>query len=77
VIFIISSNETINAIYVFMLTIIPLGGIVRVILCSIQMQYDEDSEKKLKARIKNAVIFVVVSELLVSLIVILTRYFGG
>lgn len=68
-------DELLSLISLFQI-LIPIGGAMRIILCAIYMAMEEDPTPY-KKRIKNVLIFIVLSECIGSLFHVVLSYFGG
>ena len=58
-------------------TIIPLGVIFRVVFCFTKMIYDEDVQGSYKRKIRNTIVFGVISELIFVILDLVKKYYGG
>ena len=67
-------NEIISLLRV---TIIPLGVIFRVVFCFTKMIYDEDAQGSYKRKIRNTIVFGVISELIFVILDLVKKYYGG
>lgn len=68
--------DTINTlINVLRKVIIPAGVLLRVIFCLIKMMYSEDETAIYKKRIKNVVLFGIISEVILSLKNVIENYY--
>ena len=67
-------NEIISLLKV---TIIPLGVIFRVVFCFTKMIYDEDAQGSYKRKIRNTIVFGVISELIFVILDLVKKYYGG
>ncbi len=56
--------------------LIPLGGLMRILLCLIYMSMEEDPTPY-KKRIRNVLIFIALSECIGSVFRMILGYFGG
>lgn len=65
-------NEIINLLRT---TIIPLGVIFRVIFCFTKMIYDEESQGSYKKKIRNTILFGVITELIFVILDLLQSYY--
>lgn len=66
-----------SLIKVLQTTIIPVGVILRVIMCLIKMMYSEDEVSIYKKRIKSVILFGIVAELILSIKDLILYYFKG
>ena len=57
--------------------IIPLGVVFRVVFCFTKMIYDEESQGAYKKKIKNAILFGVITELIFVILDLLQNYYGS
>lgn len=65
-------NELIN---VLRIVIIPVGVLLRVIFCLIKIMYSEDEISIYKKRIKNVILFGIISEVILSIKSLIEFYF--
>lgn len=68
--------EFIQDLTVFLLILVPIGAAARIAACMIYMQMEEDPMPYRK-KIRNVLIYAVVSECIIGLIPGLLGYFGG
>jgi hypothetical protein len=67
-------NEIINLLKV---VVIPLGVIFRVVFCLTKMIYDEDAQGSYKRKIRNTIVFGIISELIFVILDLVKKYYGG
>lgn len=67
-------NEMINLLRV---AIIPLGVVFRVIFCLTKMIYDEEAQGTHKRKIRNTIVFGIISELIFVILDLVKNYYGG
>ena len=67
-------NEIINLLKV---VVIPLGVIFRVVFCLTKMIYDEDAQGSYKRKIRNNIVFGIISELIFVILDLVKKYYGG
>lgn len=67
-------NEIINLLKV---VVIPLGVIFRVVFCLTKMIYDEDAQGSHKRKIRNTIVFGIISELIFVILDLVKKYYGG
>lgn len=53
--------STLSNILSLLLTLVPIGGAMRIVILCIQWEFDQDDENKYKTRIKNVLIFVAIA----------------
>ncbi|RPF43380.1 hypothetical protein EDD70_2344 [Hydrogenoanaerobacterium saccharovorans] len=58
-----------------LLILIPIAGIARIIYCAMSIAANSDESGKMNRRIKNIIVFIVLSECLVSIIAIIESYY--
>lgn len=68
-------DDILSVIVLFQI-LIPIGGGMRIVACLIYMSYDEDPSPY-KRRIRNVLIFIVLSECITSILHVALSYFGG
>ena len=56
-------------------TIIPIAATARIVYCLIVMQLSEDEAPSLKKRIRNAIVFTVLTECISGLLTLVMGYF--
>lgn len=66
---------TLDKICTTLLIIIPIAGIARIIYCTMSIAANSDESGKMNRRIKNIIVFIVLSECLVSIISIIESYY--
>ena len=57
--------------------IIPLGVVFRVIFCFIKMIYDEEAQSSYKKKIRNTIVFGIITELIFVILDLIKNYYGG
>lgn len=67
-------NSQLNSLYLALLAIIPLSAAPRVVVCLIKMNTDPDQVQMYKTRLKNALLFVVVAEIAMSVLELIYLY---
>lgn len=67
-------NEIISLLRV---TIIPLGVVFRVVFCLTKMIYDEDAQATYKRKIRNIIVFGIITELIFVILDLVKKYYGG
>ena len=70
----VTLNEIINLLKV---VVIPLGVIFRVVFCLTKMIYDEDAQGSYKRKIRNTIVFGIISELIFVILDLVKKYYGG
>lgn len=69
--------DTLNEIITLLrVGIIPLGVLFRVVFCLTKMIYDEDAQASYKKKIKNTIVFAIISELIFVILDIIQNYYG-
>lgn len=68
--------QTIRDLTTLLLILVPIGGALRVTLCFIYMQMEEDVSHY-KKRIRNALVFTVMAECASGLLRLVMSYFCG
>ena len=68
---------TINQMIYYLRILIPIAGAVRIIYCLIMISADEEAAESLKKRIRNILIFIMISECITSLLLMIAGYYGG
>ena len=68
--------DTIQGIIRLLQILIPAGGAVRILLCLSYMAMEEDP-RPYRKRIRNVLIFVVLSECTAGILQLIASYFGG
>lgn len=69
--------ETINQIIIFVRILIPVAGAARIVYCILVMSADEEAAESYKKRIRNILIFVILSECITGLLHMVAGYYGG
>lgn len=69
--------EHIEAMTSFLQLIIPLAGAARIVYCLAVMSADEDAAPSYRKRIRNILIFIVLSECVAGFLRTAARYYGG
>lgn len=67
-------NEIIS---VLRIAVIPLGTIFRVVFCFTKMIYDEEAQGSYKKKIRNTIVFGIITELIFVILDIIKSYYGG
>lgn len=67
--------ETLEQLTLALLIVIPCGAVARIGYCALKMGTDDEERGKMKKRIKNILVFLVIAVCLASLISIFTIYF--
>jgi len=70
--------DTLNEIIsVLRIAVIPLGTIFRVVFCFTKMIYDEEAQGSYKKKIRNTIVFGIITELIFVILDIIKSYYGG
>lgn len=70
--------DTLNEIIsVLRIVVIPLGTIFRVVFCFTKMIYDEEAQGSYKKKIRNTIVFGIITELIFVILDIIKSYYGG
>jgi len=70
--------DTLNEIIsVLRIAVIPLGTIFRVVFCFTKMIYDEETQGSYKKKIRNTIVFGIITELIFVILDIIKSYYGG
>ena len=70
--------DTLNEIIsVLRIAVIPLGTIFRVVFCFTKMIYDEEAQGSYKKKIRNTIVFGIITELIFVILNIKKSYYGG
>ena len=67
--------DTLNEI--IRIAVIPLGTIFRVVFCFTKMIYDEEAQGSYKKKIRNTIVFGIITELIFVILDIIKSYYGG
>ncbi len=67
-------NEIISLLRVL---IIPLGVTFRVVFCFTKMIYDEEAQGSYRRKIRNTIVFGIISELIFVILDLVKKYYGG
>lgn len=70
-----TDNPIIASLITVLLILIPLGAVVRIVLCAVAMMMDDEKKGENKRRIRNVLAFVVFAEVAVSLIALVYHYY--
>ena len=70
--------DTLNEIIsVLRIAVIPLGTIFRVVFCFTKMIYDEEAQGSYKKKIRNTIVFGIITEIIFVILDIIKSYYGG
>jgi hypothetical protein len=68
--------DSLKELIIFLLVLIPIGGVARIAYCSIEINInDPDEAKGYKKRIRNVFIFVLAAELINSIVLLVQSYY--
>ena len=70
-------NASVNDLLEFFMLIIPVVGLFRIIFCLTIMSTGNEESKNFGLRIKNILLFLVLSECVLGIINLVLLYFGG